>query len=193
MNEVLNWKHGEFSGSGEKGARLVSIQIALIIVDILFYQTDKRATYPNGNNLGEGKKKCSMLQVLKHVLQHVRRPTSLTQSEKLTLASLREKETDKRVRSRRAASCTDQNHSEMPFTLTSVGLHYLLSLSAILTPVELTFPGWYALYWIPGLLIFWLDLIWGTLGSRTLILRRLLQISTSLTMDWRGPTSTASL
>lgn len=82
-----------------------------------------------------------MLQVLKHVLQHVRRPTSLTQSEKLTLASLREKETDKRVRSRRAASCADQNHSEMPFTLTSVGLHYLLSLSAILTPVELTFPG----------------------------------------------------
>ena len=45
-----------------------------------------------------------MLQVLKHVLQHVRRPTSLTQNEILTLARLREKETDKRVLSRREAS-----------------------------------------------------------------------------------------
>ena len=58
----------------------------------------------------ERKKKCSMFHVLKHVLQHVRRPTSLTQSE-----NLREKETDKRMWSflRRSKTQWDAIHTDL--------------------------------------------------------------------------------
>ena len=51
-----------------------------------------------------------MFQVLKHVLQHVRRPTSLTQSENLS-----EKETDKRVWSflRRSKTQWDAIHTHL--------------------------------------------------------------------------------